>query len=268
MGRFQTRTTDFTIEDINDWLAGSDEAETKIWIDCQFLFAMQKMALKKVKKNIYDKKKSFILYYFQNHEVDLNAIALDTILEVMDYLRNHPKIFPSRPQFIEYVKETSFFRLRDKLNALFDKMKQTDSHDRVLINKKNDSKQLYSDIILVDETTPYEQYIQFEINSNAILLIKTFKESPVLSSKNALKHHLCILIKVAGDEKPVLVVFFLWKGDESTAIRKEAQEKALYQQQTWSSYNRRLSFHFKEFIQTEKGQELFDRLLIYISMEL
>jgi hypothetical protein len=55
MGRFKTRTTDFTIEDVNDWLAGSAEAETKVWIDCQFLFAMQKMALKKVVKNFYGK---------------------------------------------------------------------------------------------------------------------------------------------------------------------------------------------------------------------
>jgi hypothetical protein len=267
MGRFTTRTTDFTIEDVNDWLAGSAEAEKKVWIDCQFLFAMQKMTLKKVKKNFYDKKQYFILHYFQTYEVDLDAISMDTILEIMDYLRNHPKTFPSRPQFIEYIKETAFFRLRDTLNALFNKMQQTESHDRLLINKQNDSKQLYSDIILVDETTPYEQYIQLEINAIALLLIKTFKESPILSSKNALKRHLCILIQVAGDEKPVIVVIFLWKGDVSKALRKEAQERTLYHQQTWSSYNRRLSFHFKEFIQTEKGQELFDRLLFNINMK-
>jgi superfamily I DNA and RNA helicase len=91
-------------------------------------------------------------------------------------------------------------------------------------------------------------------------------ESPVLSSKNALKRHLCILIQVAGDEKPVIVVIFLWKGDDNTALRREAQEKALYNQQTWSSYNRRLRFHFKEFIQTDKGKELFDLLFIYFSM--
>jgi len=267
MGRFQTRTNEFTIEDVNQWLEGSSEAETKIWIDCQFLYAMEKIALKSVTKSFLKSKKSFILNYLQNCAVDLESISMDTIIDVMVNLRNNPKTFVSRPKFIAYIKETSFFRLKDKLETLFDRMQRTYSYDRVIKNSEDDSSLLFSDILLVDETTPFEHCTQQEIHSNALLLISSFKESTILKSKKTLKNHLCILVQVTGEEKTVVVVIFLWKDYYRKELRKEAQKRALYHQQTWSSYNRRLRFHFKEFIQTGKGQEIFNRLVVYISIE-
>jgi len=235
MARSRYQVTKFTIQDINNWLKGDQEAAKKVWIESRFINAMSYNAQKKARLHLNASNWSTIK---ENYYDNIESIAYDTIVDVSMYIKNNKKSFENVSKFIAYVNKTSYYRLVDKLNKILNE-----------IRKKEE---------LIDPPTTYNNFKDCETSKTADKLLNDFENSNNLQTKDSLRERL-VLLKKLSNGSSLEVIAFLLTDDETNEIskelRKEAQKNEEYQQDTWSSYNRRLKAILKKYIQSEKGKK-------------
>lgn len=261
-------TSDFSLDDVKDWLGCNDDAGRRIWFDSFFCVRVANSIVKEMpsafrglantvvakRQPISDKDRA--IGTTRLSILELRDMALGLVIEtayVMKHAeRKKPFDFSEKKTggFVAYVKKRVSMELRDILTGFLSTRSLDENPSGP--GSTEDASSLLIDTLAdpLQEDTADDLWM-VECARQAIALLDAF--DPALGKASALRDRLTLLRSLPLETGAIGVIAFL----ETDAAHMEFLDHAkkrlgeAFNQNNWNSYNRRLRLAWRRFLEDE-----------------